>query len=799
MGTLRILLRSPGFVAAAALALALGIGANTAIFTVVNSVLLRPLGYAQPDRLVVALTQGRYPVSPADYRDYREAVHAFDQLAAAQMWSANLTGQGKAESIPGMQVTANLLPTLGVPPLLGRTMSPEEEQPGSQAVVVLSHKLWVRRFGGDPSIVGRTALLDAKPFLIIGVMPATFQFAPFWATRTEMWTPLTAINGSRIHDRAGRSLRVFGRLREGVTLAQAQSQMDVVARRLAVQYPATDTKAGLQAMPLQEKVVGAVRPTLIVLLATVALVLMIACANVSNLMLTRAIGRRREIAVRAALGASRGRLVRELLLESLLVALIGGVAGLALAQWGVQLLTGMLPPGSMPRQQEIAFDLPAFVFALGASLLSGLLAGVIPAWRFSDVDLNDNLKDAGRGTSQGAGRKRTHGILVTAEVAIAVTLLAGAGLMIRTMQQLQAVDPGFQPHGLLTFEVSVGGTPFGRPERRAGLFQEVQEQLATVPGVESVGAINHLPIGGDLWGVGYSIVGRPEPPPGEKLGATYRVVRPGYFETMRIALKKGRLISDRDVETGPAVAVINEAMAKRQWPASDPIGQQVIFGSGKQRQMTIVGIVKDTRQSDWTSPIDDEIYIPYAQLSAANGPDYLTFVVRTQSDPKLIAGAVQQRIWAINRDLPVSRVSDMEQVIADHLWRSRLSTMLLGLFAAIAIVLAALGIYGVTAYSVRQRRNEIGIRMALGAKQSQVLGQAMLEGMRPVCAGALVGLILSAIATRWMASLLYGVRPTDPATFGAVIVLLLAVAAVANYFPARRAAGVDPLVALRYQ
>lgn len=781
----RMILRNPAFCLSAILALALGIGANTGIFTVVNSVLLRPLNYADPSRLVVALHEGTHPVSPADFLDYQRGVTAFEQLGAAQGWTGNLTGVDKPEAIPGMQVTGNLLPLLGVPPYIGRLFNRTDEQPGGLNVVVLSHALWQRRFEGDASILGRAIALNGRAYTVVGVMPPDFRFAPFWATQTELWTPL--ILSARINDRDGRSLRVFGRLRDGISLKQAQAQMDSIAQRLADQYPKTNAKLGIRVVPLQEKVVGPIRPMLLVLVATVTFVFLIACANVANLLLTRAMGRQKEIALRIAIGASRARLFHQLLTESLLLACIGGVAGLALAREGVQLLSHLLPPGSMPRQQEIGFSAATFLFTAAAALVTGVLSGIAPAWHFSTLGLNERLK---------AGRRRTHGVLISVEVALALVLLAGAGLMVRTFHNLQTVDPGFRPHNLLTLTVSVAGTPHMADGGGPILFQKVTERLTQLPGVAAVSAINHLPIGGDLWTLGYKIPGRPEARPGEGWAAIYRVVRPRYFETMGLALIRGRDFDERDSADSPLVAVINEEMAHRRWPGADPVGQPIVYADGQTR--TIVGVVKNARQGDWTSPLNDEIYLPYLQRAQSMGLDAFTFVLRTKTDPARMLQSVQRSIGEIDRGLPISQTMPMEQVIANHLWRSRLSLLLLGLFASIALMLAAVGIYGVISYSVRRRTQEIGIRMALGARKSDVLMLTMREGMLPVFAGTGIGLLAALAMSRWAASLLYGVQATDPLTFAGVTVLLLGVAAVANYLPASGAARVDPLAALKH-
>ncbi len=789
--TTRTLLNSPGFAVLAIVTLALGIGANTGIFSVVNSVLLRPLAYRDPDRLVVALHQGIYPVSPADFLDYQRQVSAFEQMAAAQYSRATFTGGQKAEIVIGLQVTANLLPMLGVAPLLGRVFIPEDEKSGAANVVVLSHGLWQRRFGADPTILGRTITLSGIGFNVVGIMPPGFHFAPFWATQAEMWTPL--VLASRSNDRDGRSLRVFARLKDSVSIRQAQAEMDTVASRLAAAYPETNAKLGITVLSLHEKVVGPIRSTLFILLGTVAFVLLISCANVSNLLLTRAITRRKEMALRLAVGASRLRVVRQLLTESVFLSALGGAAGFVLARWGVTLLAALLPKDSLPRQEEITIDAAVFGFTLLLSVATGFLFGLAPAFQISHTDLNESLKAGSRSATKSAAQHRMQSLLVAAEVALALVLLIGAGLMIRTMNRLNAVDAGFNPHNLLTFDVSVAGTAHDGPI----LFKRVTEQVSALPAVESVGSINHLPIGGDLWNLGYRIEGRPAPRPGEGSQAVYRVVKTGYFRTMQLPLARGRDITEQDNEKSPLVVINNEAMASRQWPAQDPIGRRISLSGEK--PVTIIGVAANARQSDWTSKPDDEIYLPYLQRPNSLGLNQLTFVVRTRTAPESLISAIEKQVQGIDSDLPVSHLASMEQVIADKLWRSRLATVLLGIFAGIALVLAVIGIYGVISYSVRERTQEIGIRMALGAQSSQVLRLTLVESLKPILAGTAAGLVLAIVLSRLMSTLLYGVSAMDLYTFVAVTAVLIVSATLAAYAPARRAAKVDPLVALRYE
>ena len=788
--TARTFFKNPGFTVLATVVLALGIGANTGIFSVVNAVLLKPLAYRDPDRLVVALHGGQFPVSPADFLDYKRQVSAFEQMAAAETWGGSLPGAERTEIVSGIRVTANMMPMLGVEPLLGRVFRPDEDEPGAHPVILLSYGLWQRRFGADRGILGRNITLSGKAYTVVGVMPSSFRFAPFWQTQAELWSPLILANRSSVRD--ANSLRVFARLKPGVSIRQAQAEMDTIADRLAAAFPQTNAKVGISVLSLHEKVVGPIRSTLLILLGTVAFVLLIACANVSNLLLTRAIARRKEMALRLAVGASRLRLIQQLLTESVFLAALGGGAGFLLARWGVTVLVAILPKASLPRQQEIAIDASVFAFTLLLSILTGFIFGLAPAFQVSRSDLNETLKQGGRSGTKSAGQRRTQSLLVAAEVCLALVLLVGAGLMIRTMFRLNAVDAGFNPHGLLTFDVSVYGTAHDAP----ALFKQVGEQVASIPGVASVGAINHLPIGGDLWNLGYRIEGRPAPPPGEGLGAVYRVVRTGYFETMQLPFERGSDFTEQDNEKSPPVIIVNEALARRHWPGADPVGKRIVFENQK---MSIVGVVKNARQSDWTSEPGEEMYLPYLQRPNSMGLKQLTFVVRTRTNPESLTGAVQRQVWNLDKSLPVSHMMTMDQVIADKLWRSRLSTLLLGIFAAIALALAAVGIYGVISYSVRQRTQEIGIRMALGAVRADVLKLTLVASMKPVLAGVAAGLALALVVSRLMATLLYHVPATDLYTFGAVTVVLMISAILAAYIPARRATKVDPLIALRHE
>jgi ABC-type antimicrobial peptide transport system permease subunit len=840
----RVLWKNRGFTAAAVVVLALGIGANTAIFSVVYSVLLKPLPYRAPERLVVALHDGRFPVSPADFLDYRAQTQAFEVLGAAQAWGGVISDGERAESVPGLQVTPDVIATLGVEPLLGRLFSPDEERPASDTrVLLLGYKLWQRRFGGDARIVGQTVRVDGRAYTVVGVMPPQFQFAPFWQTQAEMWTPLVLADRNRLNDRIGRSLRVFGRLKADVPLEQAQAQMDTVAARLAHAYPDSNTDLTIGVVPLHEKVVGSVRRTLMLLLVTVGFVLVIACADIANLLLTRAIGRKREIAVRLAIGASRAGLVRQLAIESILVAACGGLAGLLLARGALDVLGTILPQAqaSLPRQGEVGIDAAVFGFALLLSLIAGLMSGLVPALQASRVDLTETLKEGGRSATEGRSRRRTQNALIVVQVSVALVLLVCAGLMIKTLQRLGSVDAGFNPEHLLTLDIAAPAPPAAlaetgvpsavnagsataaagagsatananaaaaaaaataaaRTAARVALFERVHKEIASIPGVQAVGAINHLPIGGDLWTLRYDIPGRPEPPPGQEFGAAYRVIRTGYLQAMGITLQRGRDFTERDTQQSPAVVIINERLARRQWPNVDPIGQHLALGRGADnppQDLTVVGVVRNVRQSDWTSEPGDELYLPYLQRPAAFGLRALTFVVRTSADPDTMGRTILQRVAAVDRDIPLARVQPMEQVIAGQLWRSRLSAMLLSVFAGIALVLAAVGIYGVISYAVRQRTQEIGVRMALGATRRDVLTLVLRQSLMPVGIGIMLGTTAALLATRLVATLLYQVTATDPVTFVAVVACLAVTGVIATGVPAWRAMNADPLAALR--
>ncbi|HEY3169466.1 MAG TPA: ABC transporter permease [Thermoanaerobaculia bacterium] len=795
---LRILRRSPGFTAVAVVTLALGIGANTAILSVVNAILLRPLGYADPDRLVVMLHKGRNPVAPANFLDWRAQSRSFESMGAAEVWSANLTSGGTPEKLSALRMTPEILPTLGVQPLMGRFFLLSEDEAGRDHVVLLAHGLWKRRFGGDPNVIGKPITLNGEPYAVIGVMPPGFIFAPFWSTGSEMWAPLDL--RARAASRESSSLRVFARLKKDVQLAAARQEMAAITATLEREFPGTNRD--VQVIPLQEKVVGGVRPALLVLLGAVGLVLLIACTNVANMLLARSSARQKEIALRAALGASRGRTIRQLLTESLVLALAGGIAGVALGAWSLRILVALAPP-FFPRLSDIRLDPRVLVATFLLSLLTGVAFGLVPALQASSVHLQDALKDVG---AAGSGREaRTmRWIFVAAEVALAIVLLVGAGLMVRSFVALRKIDPGFDPRGVVTMEVSVAGTRQAEIGRRPVLYKEILERFAAVPGVRAAGAINHIPIAGDIWGWPYVIEGRPIPRPGESPVAAYRAVMPGYFRTMRLPILRGRDVAPTDTLGASGVVLVNEFLARRVWPGQDPIGKRIALDGPDDNPswLTVIGVVKNAVQSNWSTDPDDEVYLSLLQRRALiESPHpqeaYVTFVARTDGDPATLVPSLRAAVWGIDRTLPISEVRTMQEIVFHANGRARFQTLLLAAFAAVAALLSAVGIYGVMSYAVSKRTREIGVRMALGADPGDVLRLVVGQGMAVAVAGAGAGLLAALLLTRLISTLLYGVKATDPMTYAGVAALLLAIALLASYLPARRAAHIDPMRALR--
>jgi putative ABC transport system permease protein len=795
----RMLAKNPGFTAVAVIALALGIGANTAIFSVVNTVLLRPLPYKDPEQLVMVwedATKHGYPrdtPTAANYIDWRDQNSVFSGMAAIDEINLNLTNAGDPERLKGRRVSANLFALLGVEPQLGRVFNAAEDQPGAQHVAVLSHRLWQRRFGGDANIVNKTLTLDGEAYTVTGVMPARFEFPE---KDVEIWVPI-AFDAREAANRNRHYLEVVARLKPGVTLEQAQTEMTTIGARLQQQYPQTNTDIGVAVTSLHEHLVGDIKPALLILLGAVGLVLLIACANVANLLLARAAIRQKEIALRVALGARRWRLLRQFLTESVLLATIGGTLGLAIAFGGLLLLRSFIPE-NISQAREITLDLKVLGFTLLVSILTGLIFGLAPAIQAVRMNQSETLKEGGRDSVTGRSGKRLRGLLVTAEVAVSLVLLIAAGLLINSFLRLRNTDPGFRVDHLLTMKVELPYPKYEQAQRRNEFFNNVVQRVQSIAGVRSAAVTVNLPLYRQGNSISIQIAGRPEPPPGQEPIIVTRMISPGYFETMGIPLVSGRQLTDHDTEKSPNVVVISETMARRYWPGEDAIGKRIAAGrvTSDADWIQVIGVVKDVHQFELSADPKPQMYLSYRQAEFFWPED---LVVRTDVDPASLAATVRNAVWEIDKEQPVSNIRTMEDILADSIARQRFSMLLLGVFAGVALLLAAVGIYGVMSYSVAQRTHEIGIRMALGAQTSAVLKLAVGYGLKLVVAGVVIGLVAAFVLTRLMSTLLFGITATDPATFALISLLLIAVAAIASYIPARRATKVDPLIALRYE
>ena len=795
----RLQRKNPAFTIVAVIALALGIGANTAIFSVVNTVILRPLPYRDPERLVMVwedATKQGYPrdtPAAANFVDWRDQNHVFEGMAAITDDSFNLTGSGEPERLEGHRVSASLFPLLGVEPHIGRVFTAAEDQPGAQHVVLLSYALWQRRFGGDRGIVGQSLTLNGENYIIVGVMPARFQFP---SNDSQAWVPI-ALTQEDAGNRNRHYLQVLARLKPGVSLAQAQSEMSTVAARLQQQYPQSNTDLGAAVQPLQEHLVGDIRPALLVLLGAVGLVLLIACANVANLLLARAAVRQKEIAVRVALGARRGRLIRQFLTESVLLSTLGGLVGLAIAYGGLVLLKAFIPE-NISQAREISMDFRLLGFTFLVSVATGLIFGLAPAIQAARFNQVDTLKEGGRDAATGGSGKRLRSVLVTAEVAISLVLLIGAGLLINSFLRLRNVDPGFRAENLLTMKIVLPETKYERRAQRSAFYTDLIQRVQSLAGVRSAAVTTNLPLYRQGNSISIGIDGQPEPPPGQERIVVTRIVSPGYLKTMSIPLLRGREITEQDTETSPNVVLISETMARRYWPGEDVVGKRIAVGKIRKPEdwIQVIGVVKDVRQFELTAEPKPQMYLTYRQFGFFDAQD---LVVKTDVDPASLAATVRKTVWEIDKDQPVSNIQTMEAILADSIARQRFSMLLLAIFAAVALVLAGVGIYGVMSYSVAQRTREIGIRMALGAQTGAVLKLAVGYGMKLVIAGLAIGLIAAFALTRVMSTLLFGVTATDPTTFTLISLLLIAVAAIASYVPARRATRVNPIIALRYE
>ncbi|HYO98619.1 MAG TPA: ABC transporter permease [Pyrinomonadaceae bacterium] len=798
---LRMLWKNLGFTSVAVVALALGIGANTTIFSAVNALLIRPFNFTDPDSLVVLWerppgTTYRNMNSPANYLDVREQNTTFSHIAVYNANSMNLTEGDKPERLEVATVSPTMFDALGARPLMGRTFAPEEEQDGRDQVAVLTHEFWRRRYASDPSILNRQLMLNGRPYTVVGIMPEDFNFPP---TNSDLLIPFT-ITDKLKEGRGSHYVRVLARLKPGVSRAQADADLAAIAARLTAQYPDTNSNRTIATESLQASYVRGPRPGLLVLLGASGFVLLLACANVANLLLVRAAARHKEIAIRMALGASRFRLVRQLLTESVLLSLFGGALGLLCAVWGIDLMKAGIPASLarfLPGWNNVGIDAQVFWFTLGISVLTGVVFGLAPALQATKTNFNEALKDGGRTSGGGFHRNRLRGALIVAEVAISLTLLIGAGLMIKSFYEILKVEPGFKPESVLVVGVSVPPAKYEQKEVRAQFYRQAVERVSALPGVVQAGASNVLPLSRSNSDSAFYIVGRQKPEPGHESLANFRVVSPNYLETMGIPLRRGRYLTRADDENKGRVILISELLAERHFPNEEPLGQRLYFDSDNDKEsFEIVGVVGNIRNDSLIEEIVPELYLPLTQEPWFS----MNIVVRSATgDPLQLAGAVQREVQAIDKDQPIFNVRTMERVVSESLAPQRVVMGMLGIFALIALVLASVGIYAVMSYAVSQRTHEIGIRMALGAQPRDILKMVVRQGMLLALAGVVIGLIASYWVTQGMKIILYGVSATDPATFGLISLLLVLVAFAANYIPARRATKVDPMIALRYE
>ena len=793
---LRRLVKAPAFTVVAVVTLALGIGANTAIFSVVNGVLLKPLPYPESERLVGVYhtANGRRAVmSGPNFTDVARTATSFENAAAISTGRMILTGQGEPIRIPVANVSASLFNVLRVRPILGRTFNADENTPGRTSIVVLSYGLWQQRFGGDPDVVGRRIQLDGVSREVVGVMPQGFSYP---ADR-QAWLPVEYDQNFVTRQRGAWYLDVVARLKPGVTTEQSATEVETIGRNLAREYPDADAEIGMTTYPLREAMVGDIRRAVFVLLGAVGFVLLIACANVANLLLARAAAREPEMAVRTALGAGRGRLVRQLLTESIILALVGAAFGLLLAVWGVEFLTSLKPQG-IPRLDNIRIDGAVVLFTMAIAVVTGVLFGVAPAFT-ATRGLTASLKEGGRGAVTARGGARLRGALVVAELALAVMLLAGAGLLMRSFIKLQAVDPGFRPEQALTFELTLPEARYKEDPQIISFFDRLLPRLRALPGVRAAAAVMGLPLSGMDFVISFEVEGRPPVPPSQRPAMQVRVATPDYFSTIGIPLKRGRGFSDDDRQGTTPVVLITETAARMFFPNEDPIGKTIKLGWGRgggaRRRAggEVVGIVGDVKEAGLDEPNPPHIYMPLRQWPVG----FMSIVVKTATAPPTLADAARTEVYAVDPNLPVSNVRTLDEIVARSISQPRFYMLLLAIFAGVALALAAIGIFGVLSYAVAQRTREIGIRMALGAQQHTVIGLVVREAMLLVAFGVASGTIAALVLSRTMTKMLFSVAPTDPATFAIVAAGLLAVALLASYLPARRATRVDPVVALR--
>ncbi|MDQ6626327.1 MAG: ABC transporter permease [Verrucomicrobiota bacterium] len=802
---LRMLLKAPGFTVIAVLTLALGIGANSAIFSVIDTVLLRALPFPEPDQIVMVwgrtLRDGgsdRNNHSFPDYADFRDQSQSFAAIAAYARTGATLLQGDEGQPLAGIAVTAEIFEALGMSPFLGRGYSRDEDKAGAPPVVVITHPLWQRAFGSDPKVVGQQIMLSGRSCTLLGVMPAGWKF-PVESQKIDYLMPLQSMSGANeLNNRGAHFMDIVGRLKPGVSRPQAEAELTAIAGRLSQQYPDTNTNfASVAIVPLHESIVGDVRPTLLILLGAVALVLLIACANVANLLLARAAARSREIAIRTALGASRSRIVRQLLCESFLLALLGGLGGLFLAWWGVDLLSALGPRG-VPRLNEVSVNTTVTAFTFLVAIVSTLAFGLVPALQVSRGDVNEALQQGAKGSTGGLHANRIRAALVISQVALSLLLLAGAGLLIKSFVNLQNTKLGYNPERVITFSLGLPRVKYPEEEAQIRTFDRILEKLATVPGIEAIGAVNPLPLSNSIRASSLMVSGAAPVPPGQHPGAGHLIVTGDYFQAMRTPVLSGRAIDRRDTKDSPLVVMINEAFAKKFFPDRDPIGQQVMIDRNDDQSppCEVIGVVANTRHDTLRDNPGPEFYVPLSQDPGRA----LDFVLRTSAAN--LAGldrAVKAAVQSVDKDLFVPTLRPMEYYLSQQLMQPRFNMLLLAIFAGVAMILAAIGIYGVIAYSVAQRTREIGIRMALGAQRGQMMGMMLRQSLVLVAVGLVLGLLAALATTRLLGALLYGVSANDLSTYAAVVFLLGGAALFASYIPARRAMKVDPMVALRHE
>lgn len=795
----RMLMKKPVFTLIAVLTLALGIGANTAVFSVVNSVLLRELPFNDSGRLVtIAETHPELPrlqVATPDFRDWQQQAQSFEAMAAYSSRSLRnlvLTDAGEPEQLRGICATQNFFPLLGISPASGRNFLPEEEQPGKDRVVIISYSLWQRRFAADPNLTGGRIRLNGESHTVIGVMPQGVQM-PLDA---DAWLPISRLGPAEVNNRVYHTLDVIARLKPGVTVEQARTEMESIAVRLQQSYPATNKNIGVSLNLLHEQMTGNIRPALLALFGTVAIVLLITCVNVSNLLLARAASRHKEVALRAALGAGRLRLFRQFLTESIMLASLGGVCGLLLAMWAVPLLRAALPeavPDQIPGLKGVSVDLRVLGFTLITAMSAGILFGIIPGLQLSRLNINQTLKESGK-SSAGRARRRATRTLVIAEVALAMVTLIGAGLLVRSFQRLLQVDPGFRSDHLLSAQLALPATKYQQYSEVKDFHRRLLTNVAALPGVDQAATIDNFPLASSNAKTRFAIEGAPPPEPGQFPVAQIRGVSPRYFDVMKIALRAGRNFTEEDIANDRNFYIINETMARRYFPGEDPVGKKIVIGvlSPTPTVIPIIGVVADVKDLGLDAPVEPELYYP-----GFNNQQLL--MIRTTGDPAAVAASVRQAVRATDDEQPVYKIETMDEALSASLAGRRLSAMLTGLFALIALLLATIGIYGVISWSVTERTHELGIRLALGAKAADVFKLVIGYGMKLVLTGVGIGLITSLVVTRLMKSLLFGVDASDPTTFAFIALLLILTAMLACWIPARRATKVDPMVALRYE